>query len=128
MTYNGFGLRTGFDLTHQINPMLSIYANGAASLLAGTTKSAVTGVSNTLFNNLFNTYNGSDYSNRNLVVPELDAKAGINYHYCFNQNVLTADIGWLWANYFNVLDNSVNLSNFGIQGLYFGLKYQGHLI
>jgi len=87
----------------------------------------VTGASNTLFNNLFNTYNSNDSSNRNIVVPELDAKTGINYNYCMTQGTIYADIGWLWANYFNVLDDSVNLTNFGIQGLYFGLKYQGNI-
>lgn len=124
MTYNGFGVRTGIDLTHKLDSGFALYANGAASLLAGTTKSDVTGSSSNLFNNLFNTYSGNDYSNRNIVVPELDAKIGINYNYCMTQGNLIADAGWLWVNYFNVLDNSVTLTNFGIQGLYFGLKYQ----
>ena len=128
-TFNGFGVRTGFDLNHCFNQMLSIYATGAASLPAGSNHTNLAGTTTFSFNSVNGPLSRNTNSSRNLVVPELDAKAGINLRYSYSQdNSLTADVGWLWANYFGALNNGVSRTDFGIQGLYFGLKYQGNLI
>ncbi len=120
--YNGFGVRTGADLEHDFNNGLSIYAKGAASVLAGMGKS-----SHHFFDNINGKlYTGMTTVNRARVVPELDGRVGVNYTYEFFKGDLNADIGWIWANYFNAL--SCHDYNFGIQGLYFGLKWIGHLI
>lgn len=131
VNYNGFGLRTGVDLTHCISHGFSIYANGAVSLLAGTSRmtssyaytnndTAPTGANNQLFTNYM-------YLRRYNIVPELDGKIGFNYTKTCNYGDLIADIGWLWLNYFSTGPSVKQQTNFGMQGLYFGLKWSGNL-
>jgi hypothetical protein len=131
-TYNGFGPRVGADMAYDWGNGISIYANGAASLLAGTSK----------FNNTV-TVGGavaplaagttSVVGSTTQVVPELDAKLGATYTYALAQGDLTLDAGWMWVNYFQVLQNSVfdassaAQGNLGLQGPYVGLTWLGNV-
>lgn len=121
--FNGFGPRVGTDLTYDWGNGLSIYGNGALGLLAGTSKSSVAPAA---------VYQGTNYTSttslsHTRVVPELDAKLGAMYTYAMAQGDLSLDIGWVWADYINSVtdanDNSTH--DFGVQGLYFGLKWVG---
>ena len=118
-SFNGFGPRVGVDAYYQTPWYLGVYAKAAMSMLAGTTK----------FNYVGEEVVGMNGSLSH-VIPGLDAKLGLNYDYQLPQGVLTADIGWLWVNYINVLTYSFSAQNspgtpssFEVQGLYFGLKY-----
>jgi hypothetical protein len=133
-SYNGFGPRLGFDLMHKFSSGLSVNGTLAASLLAGTNTSSV--INTTSRTNIpYNVYDGTGgrttVGSHAVIVPELDAKLGLSYDYAMANGDLYADIGWLWANYFSPLYN-INASyasqNFGLQGLYFGLRYAGNIV
>lgn len=139
-TYNGFGPRLGADMSYDWGNGLGIYANGAAALYAGSknfddvyTRTDADGVAVAGFPNSWNT----SYT---AVVPELEAKIGAKYTYAMAQGDLTFDIGWMWVNYFDASLHSFSHAgttaattaiptsqNFGLEGLYFGLKWLGNV-
>ncbi len=123
VSYNGFGPRLGADIGYAWDAGFNFYVKAALGLLAGTAKSEFLG----------DTVISLNYS-REVVVPEVDGKLGISYAYPTSYGKLMADAGWLWVNYFNPII-SINTpqsltnqyTNFGIQGLYFGLKWMGDI-
>lgn len=123
-SYNGFGPRVGADLGYDWGNGLSLYANSAVGLLAGSTKYSTT-TSDSFGNNL--TLNGS----KTLVVPELEGKLGATYTYATSQGDLSLDAGWMWVNYFNAIqDNSLTTKadgDFAVQGPFIGLKFVGNV-
>jgi hypothetical protein len=122
LEYNGFGIRSGLDLSHDFNNGLGLYAHAAASILAGMSKSAQE--INDLINNV--NYSGNITHQHPRIVPELDGRVGVNYAYEFVHGDLYADVGWLWLSYFNALGQEE--SSIGFQGLFLGLKWVGNLI
>lgn len=133
--FNGFGPRVGMDLNYEWGNGVGVYATGALSVLAGSSKASVTRANWHTPANGFN--NGW---NRSSVIPELDAKLGAMYTYAMAQGDLSFDIGWVWAHYTNALISaSTDLTaaqtnqfnsypkDFGIQGLYFGMKWIGNV-
>lgn len=137
--YNGFGPRIGTDLNYEWGNGIGVYATGAVSVLAGTSKASTGLVSNDVSNlgTLTATNVGVATSHSN-VLPELDAKLGAMYTYAMAQGDLSLDVGWVWAHYVNALNNvdrtpvvsGANINNpssFGIQGLYFGAKWVGNV-
>ena len=138
--YNGFGPRIGTDLNYEWGNGIGVYATGAVSVLAGTSKASIGYVSNDTVNitgQTTATNSGVAVSHSN-VLPELDAKLGAMYTYAMAQGDLSLDVGWVWAHYVNALNNVDrvpaaagsdvnNPSSFGIQGLYFGAKWVGNV-
>ncbi len=127
-SYNGFGPRLGADMGYDWGNGLGVYANGAAGLLAGSSKFSTVYTDNATNNSV--TTSGSVMT----VVPELEGKLGANYTYAMAQGDLTLDVGWMWINYFNVarsqsstLATSTQSGDVGFQGLYFGLKWLGNV-
>jgi len=128
-TYNGFGARVGADMTYDWGNGLGIYANGAAALLAGTSKVS--------FSHADGAAAFSLSASKATIVPELEAKLGIKYGYAMAQGDLTLDVGWMFVNYFNATQaipgNAANTvsqvanGDFGLQGLYFGLNWLGNV-
>ncbi|MCH9764288.1 MAG: hypothetical protein K0U24_08735 [Gammaproteobacteria bacterium] len=123
--YNGFGPRVGTDMDYTWGNGLGIYANGAAALLAGTSK-----VSSTMTDSSGGSFTQS--ASKTTIAPELEAKLGLKYDYAVAQGDLTLDLGWMWVNYWNVTQtiapNTVpSEGDFGVQGLYFGLKWLGNV-
>lgn len=130
-TYNGFGPRVGADMVYGWGNGLGIYANGAAALLAGSSK---------FTNNYYavrsaapTTVNFSVTGSSTMVVPVLDAKLGATYTYAMAQGDLTLDAGWMWVNYFNVQQSTVTglspaNNDFGLQGPFVGLKWMGNIV
>ena len=127
-TYNGFGPRVGADMDYAWGNGLGVYANGGAALLAGSAK-----VSTTTAGTTFNTFTTS--ASKTAIAPELEAKLGLKYDYAVAQGDLTLDVGWMWVNYWNVTQSITNAvptvnsqtGDFGVQGLYFGLKWLGNV-
>ena len=127
--YNGFGPRVGMDLNYEWGNGVGVYATGALSVLAGSSKASSTV---TDWNKAENGYVFSLSQAR--VVPELDAKLGAMYTYAMAQGDLSLDIGWMWAHYTNalfggdyILQAKPQSYDFGIQGLYFGMKWIGNV-
>ena len=119
-TYNGFGPRVGTDGLYTFANGISLYANGALGLYAG---------SSTYHSSLFGFPFRSVSSM--VVVPELEAKLGASYNYMMAHGNLSFDAGWMWVNYIGALTNAFSgvaqSENFGIQGPYIGLRWVGNL-
>ena len=128
-SYNGFGPRIGVDFNYSVNQSINFYVNTAAGLLAGQGNSTLNDANTSL--GLTTTTSGSN--SMTVVVPELEGKLGVQYNYALAQGNLIADAGWLWINYFNgqstyvIGQQNVTPQDFSLQGLYFGLKWQGDL-
>ncbi|MDI1351238.1 MAG: Lpg1974 family pore-forming outer membrane protein, partial [bacterium] len=135
--YSGFGPRVGLDMSYELNH-LSLYTNMATALLIGKNKyyAKVEGMDSggasggQVLRELV-----TQASNQRLV-PEFEAKLGLNYTYLLSQSNIIFDMGYLWVNYFKAhtiqsrLDFSNNLlsnSDFSMQGPYAGLKWVGSI-
>jgi len=140
--FNGFGPRVGMDLNYEWGNGLGVYGTGAFSVLAGSSKHSRAWNSYDVDNSVLD--NGYLVaSSQHRVVGELDAKLGFMYTYAMAQGDLSLDVGWAFAQYIGALNttsalvnlndndyrqvNSDRSSNFGIQGLYFGLKWIGNV-
>lgn len=137
--YNGFGPHFGGDLNYNVGYGLGLYASGAGSMLVGTVGQTVAGYGNYL--NESYPYSSGNYvqSNSGVVVPEVEAKLGLNYIYTTTEGDLKFDVGYLWINYLNVIVSQVGVgvvgssvststaANFDLNGLYFGLQWTGYV-
>jgi hypothetical protein len=141
-TFNGFGPRGGLDLMYAFKNGVQIYGKSTVSLLighSGWTGSVVANHNASRHNFTTECYNGT----AKRLVPEMEAKLGANYTWTMAYGDVTFDIGYMWLNYFNVLDgihetNNVSadvantrsdkrgLNDFGLDGLYLGLKWLGN--
>lgn len=134
ISYNGVGPRIGDDFTYLLGHGLGVYAKGAASVLIGEAKQQVFGYQNLVFPQSFSTGNYVQ-SNHSVVIPELEAKLGLQYDYPTAQGMWGFDLGYMWVNYFNTLvsqtgsglagsaSSSSTTANFNLNGLYFGVKW-----
>lgn len=126
--YKGFGPSMGIDYSYYLTSELSVTANGAGSILYGTTRyhagnvfSPVGAIATQL------------YASKKAIVPSLEAKLGLNYAYSLPQGVVNLEGGYQVINYFNPLSTSTAFPrmnaasvNYGVYGPYFGLKYVGN--
>ncbi len=139
LKYNGFGPRVGADFAYGWGNGLGMYANAASALLVGTQKFAQSAVnSSPVGTNVAQNFTGSSTQ----IVPDLEAKLGLTYTYAMAQGDLSLDVGWMWVNYFNALAFETQgaaalgttgapfgqTTNFGVQGLLFGLKWVGNVV
>ena len=129
-SYNGFGPRVGLDFNYNWGNGLGIYADGATSILAGSAKFSSYG--NVIASGLQTSAALS--GSATAIVPELESKLGIQYDYPLAEGDLSFDFGWVWINYFNSQSNVFNSTqnevisgDFGLQGLYFGMKWMANV-
>lgn len=126
--FSGIGPRAGLDAAVHVGSGISITGTVGASLLVGDIDAKV---SNNVYTN--SALVDGSYSIKNNdsthVVPELDARLGVNYTYNFNPaTALGVELGYQAVNYFDAVDtdfidattpNTVNNSeDFGYHGPY----------
>lgn len=138
-TYSGFGPRVGADVGYGWNNGFSLYAKSAMSVLVGTNRFNRTSSLPTFVTTAgsLTLPSQSAAGTISTVNPELEAKLGAAYSYAMAMGDLSVDIGWMWVNYFNVVQKSFNStgsrgairsSDFGLQGPYVGLKWVGNVV
>ena len=121
-TYNGFGPRLGADMSYDFGNGVGVFGNAATAILVGSSK----------FNNYVRTVRSTTGS-YTTIVPTVDAKLGANYTFAMAQGDLTLDVGYMWVNYFNAVQNNFGgaiggaASDFGMNGLFFGGKWVGNI-
>lgn len=124
LRYNGFGPRGGADLFYTWGYGFTTYAKAAAAVFVGPSKFNIvtSGIEDSP---------GVSRGKSNILVPELEGKLGVKYTYAMPQGDLSLDAGYMWVDYigaqsvvsaFSALNGS---SDFGVNGVYFGLKWIG---
>jgi len=125
-TYNGFGPRVGVDLMYALPHEWNVYAKMATAILAGSSNYS------NRYTNFTNGVYGTNTGSTMVIVPEIDGKIGLSYGHTTTYGDVVFDAGWLWINYFNIEPSATytpnNRNDFGLQGLYFGLKWTGNLV
>ncbi|WP_045097251.1 Lpg1974 family pore-forming outer membrane protein [Legionella fallonii] len=128
--FKGFGPVLGIDYSYNLTPALKVTANGAGSILYGTSRYdgefVVTAVGLVV---------SPTYIASKAIVPTVQAKLGLNYEYNMPQGVVNFEGGYQVINYFNVLQTQplqnplspITTVNYGLYGPYFGVKYLGNV-
>jgi len=139
MDENGFGPRIGIDLSYGLDrilemfPGMRVYGKAATAVLVGP---------QSFKTNTETQYGEASASSRHTaIVPEVEVKLGAQYARQMMRGIVDFDLGWMWNNYFVAQKNAYtvvsatnnadvyfpNEFNFGLQGLYFGLKWTGDM-
>ncbi len=139
VSFSGFGPRIGADYWYNWGNGFAMYAKGATTLLVGSQKFTDTFADSagtfTLAIPVTLTTTGSNTA----IVPQLEGKLGATYTYAMAQGDLSLDLGWMWVNYFDALNDGglfpasavgaslgvSTQSNFAVQGPDDGLKWVG---
>lgn len=124
ITYNfmAVGVRAGADLSYVWVHGISLYANTALAMFAGS-KTYLYTSSPTPPNT---TSNYKAVASASGVVPTLEGKLGAKYTYPLARGSISIDGGWMWINYFQPI--AILSSDFSLQGAYFGLKWLGNFM
>jgi hypothetical protein len=130
--FDGIGPRLGMDSAYNFGNGLSLFGDLAASLLVGSVKTTSSETRTDEAGDVSAIINTSS-STGNMVVPEAEVKLGVRYTKPLAQGDLSAEVGYEAVNYWNVQNlaqyddtGSDNESNFGYNGIFFGLKWMGN--
>lgn len=132
LSFKGIGPRIGIDFLYELIPHLSLTADSAASLLIGTRefKISTKGLSPQLSFPYLPAlaYTSFTSSSNTVLVPELGMALGGQYTYATKFGQFSSKLGWMWVNYWSALSSprtvtSETKTDFGVQGLYFGIKW-----
>lgn len=129
-SFEGIGPRAGFEGDVHLGYGFSIIGNMGASLLVGDKESKLNLYDPNLSTTTTANYKNSDETH---IVPELDARLGLDYMYAFTPDTsMNLQLGWQVSNYFNLSDtdgldmvtpNTMNnTENFGYHGPYIRLQ------
>lgn len=116
--FNGLGPRAGIDTTVHLNSGFSVVGSFASSLLVGHINSqlnsndpiytTITSGATTNTTVDYEPYNGKNNHNNTRVVPELDARLGLNYlHNLSSSTSIDVQLGYQVVNYFNVTEADI---------------------
>lgn len=128
--YKGVGPVIGIDYSYDLpGGHLSVIANGATSILYGTSR-----LSNGSVSLPTGLVLSSTYASKKTITPGFDGKLGLNYAYNIAQGVLNLQGGYQVTDYFGALQGQsllsstapISAADFGLFGPYFGLKYVGN--
>ena len=127
--FKGFGPVLGIDYSYNVTPAFSVTANGATSILYGTSRYNAGYVADNFGLILSSTYNA-----KKIVVPAFEAKLGVNYAYNMPLGVMNFEGGYQVINYFHALKTQplqnpllpILSTDYGLYGPYFGFKYLGN--
>ncbi|WP_058533828.1 Lpg1974 family pore-forming outer membrane protein [Legionella saoudiensis] len=128
MRTSNFGPRIGSDLSYNLGNSFSIFAKSAGALLVGVSTLNRT-VGNIDFPETIN-----NHAKNKTIIPEVEAKLGVNYSHSIGNSNLGLDIGYMWINYFNAqpvfipfgpgyASDHIASSDFSVHGLFAGLKW-----
>jgi hypothetical protein len=126
--FRGIGPTVGLDYAYHLTDAFSVIANGAGSILYGTSRYNIGYVAAPSGLVLV-----SQYAKTGAMVPSLEAKLGLNYAYSMPEGVVNLEGGYQVVNYFNALEAqsmqsltaSIASVSYGLYGPYFGVKYVG---
>lgn len=125
--FNGVGPVLGIDYSYYVSNDISLIANGATSLLYGSSHSSSWISPNALMPAAV----APRYASKKTVVPGFEAKLGINYAYHMPNGTLNLEGGYQAIEYIAPLQafrsSTVATSDFGVYGPYFGAKYYGNI-
>ncbi|KTD04479.1 outer membrane protein [Legionella geestiana] len=118
--FQGVGPVVGVDYAYDVMGGLSLTANTAATVLYGNSRSSASVVLNEAL------ITQSFYAQKKAIVPELEAKLGLNYAHAMAYGTLNLEGGYMAMNYFNPLMTYFHTnSDVGYMGPYFGVKWLG---
>ncbi|KTD07611.1 Lpg1974 family pore-forming outer membrane protein [Legionella jamestowniensis] len=126
--FNGVGPVVGIDYSYDLINGFSLTANGAASILYGSSRynnSIILAPSGLVAVNI--------YASKKSVVPSLEAKLGVNYAHEMAYGTLNIEGGYQVINYFDALHamdlncNCLQNTDFGLYGPYLGVKWVGNI-
>ncbi|WP_058534661.1 Lpg1974 family pore-forming outer membrane protein [Legionella saoudiensis] len=95
--YDGVGPRIGGKLTRALPYNLSVFAEGATSLLIGKARTKLSGEFRSS-----RIYSINNFSDATRIVPGLDMKVGASYKLNMNTGQLNLTAGWMLLHYFNM--------------------------
>lgn len=108
--FHGFGPRLGIDTRYQLGNCLGLDTHLNASFLAGTVSTRSAEISSTI----------------NRIVPEVDAKLGIDYTYPMQgKSAFAVEVGYQSNNYFNAFNGDLmkGARDVNFDGAYLEVKY-----
>ncbi|MBI2786577.1 MAG: hypothetical protein HYX60_09905 [Legionella longbeachae] len=127
--FKGIGPVVGIDYAYNITEALSLTANGAGSILIGTSRYHAGFIFNPV-----ELIPEQVFFRTKAVVPSVEAKLGLNYSHAMSFGIANIQAGYQIVNYFKVLQAQPlqNLAGFvrpvdyGLFGPYFGLQFVGY--
>lgn len=130
--YQGAGLRVGSDLTYHLpERALAVYINVAGALLTGNQK-----FNRTATISIPPNFEAGNSGSSTGTVPEFEGKIGFSKTLDVYKTNVLFNLGWMWDMYFNPIqtgdqgqaDGRTIVSNFALQGLFFGARWRGDMI